>query len=43
MIPNKGVLLACSDLYKEPPRALERNKFWHGAASARARGRRPRS
>ena len=38
MIPNKGVLLACSDLYKEPLRALERNKFWHGAASGALAG-----
>ena len=38
MIPNKGVLLACSDLYKEHAARARAHKFWHGAASGALAG-----
>ena len=33
MIPNKGVLLSCSDIYKDNIRSLQLGHFWTGAIS----------
>ena len=33
MIPNKGVLLSCSDIYKDNIRSLQISHFWTGAIS----------
>lgn len=33
MIPNKGVLLSCSDIYKDKIRSLQISHFWTGAIS----------